>query len=64
MENEWTQNLHFQSNFDPEKPKKISSIGEQLHPLGYPNMSNSRLYLFSPFPEQYDYFLQYFGYFW
>ena len=41
--------------------EKNSISTEKRQP--YPNMPKSRLYLFSPFREKYDYFLQYLGYF-
>ena len=44
--------------------EKISSDAEKLQSLGYPNMSKSRLCLFSSFQEKYEYFLHYLGYFW
>ena len=45
------------------KSKKRGNRARKRQPLGYRNMSKSRLYLLSPFLEKYDYFLHYLGYF-
>ena len=46
-----------------EMEKNIRSTGRGggLQPLGYPNMSKSRLYLLSFFLEKHDYFFVIFG---
>ena len=46
-----------------EMDRKLALLVEKRQPLGYPNMSKSRLYLLSCFREKYDYFLQYLDYF-
>ena len=67
MKKRRTQSFHFWSTNDPFSPwrlpkwKKIRSSGEKLQLLGYANMSKSRLYLLSFFPEKHDYFLPYLG---
>ena len=68
MKKRRTQSFHFCSNFDHPFPskddrnrKKKSSSREKLQPLDYPNTSQSKLYLRSPFPEKCDYYLQYLG---
>ena len=54
-EKETDQSLHFWSNFDHpfisedgQHRKDIISGGEKIHPMSYPNMSESRLNLLSP----------------
>ena len=53
-EKETDQSLHFWSNFDPFLPedgqnrKDIISGGKKIQPLGYPNMSESRVDLLPP----------------
>ena len=48
------QNLHFWSNFDPPffpkdggNPKILAVVRKKVQPLGYSNVSKSRLYLLS-----------------
>ena len=45
------------------KIEKISSSSEELQSLSYPNMLKESVHLLSPFPEKWDYFLKYLGYF-
>ena len=74
---ERTQSLDFSSNLTTLSPLKMAEMektisstggvgvggwgGGGLQPLGYPNMSKSRLYLLSFFLEKHDYFFVIFG---